>query len=256
VSAALLTLDNLTVAYDRHPAVHHVSGHFGQGSLTAIAGPNGAGKSTLLKAMIGELLPAEGHVAHRLARTDIGYLPQAAEINRRFPLSVLDTVLFGAWRSIGAFKGTGASDYRQASEALAAVGLAGFERRPIGSLSAGQFQRVLFARLLLQDAKVILLDEPFTAIDARTTRDLLDLVARWHGEGRTVIAVLHDLDQVRAHFPETLLLARELIGWGPTADVLSTHNLLKARMMAERWDEGAATCKAPMGGAMVRESGA
>lgn len=245
MSATLLTLDNLTVTYDRHPAVHHVSGQFRPGSLTAIAGPNGAGKSTLLKAMIGELRPAEGHVAHRLARTDIGYLPQAAEINRRFPISVLDTVLLGVWRSSGAFKGIGRNEYREASGALSAVGLSGFDRRPIGSLSAGQFQRVLFARLLLQDAKVILLDEPFTAIDARTTKDLLDLVGRWHGEGRTVIAVLHDLDQVRAHFPETLLLARELIGWGPTADVLSPHNLLKARMMAERWDEAAAICEAP-----------
>ena len=100
--------------------------------------------------------------------------------------------------------------------ALAAVELNDFQRRPIRSLSAGQFQRVLFARMLLQDARLILLDEPFTAIDARTTADLLDVVRAWHAEQRTVIAVLHDLEQVRAHFPETLLLARSGIAWGQT----------------------------------------
>lgn len=243
MSAPVIRLDNLTVSYDRHPAVHHLSGTFEPGSLTAIAGPNGAGKSTLLKAIMGELHPAEGRVEHRLQRTDFGYLPQAAEINRRFPISVLDTVLLGGWRSAGAFGRIAKQDAACARDALATVGLEGFEKRHIGSLSAGQFQRVLFARLLLQDARIILLDEPFTAIDARTTRDLLDIVVRWHGDGRTVIAVLHDFEQVRAHFPETLLLARRLIGWGPTQQVMSSANLLQARAMAERWDEDAEACE-------------
>ncbi|MFS8145391.1 metal ABC transporter ATP-binding protein [Rhizobium sp. BR 249] len=238
----LIRLDNLTVAYDRHPAVHHVSGSFASGSLTAIAGPNGAGKSTLLKAIMGELRPAEGRVEHRLGQAEFGYLPQAAEIDRRFPISVIDTVMLGAWKTSGAFGRIAPADVRRAGEALSAVGLEGFGGRHIGSLSAGQFQRVLFARLLLQDAGIILLDEPFTAIDARTTKDLLDIVVRWHGEGRTVIAVLHDFELVRAHFPQTLLLARELVGWGPTAEVMSPANLLKARAMAERWEEDAETC--------------
>lgn len=239
----ILRLENLTVAYDRHPAVHHISGEFHSGSLTAIAGPNGAGKSTLLKTIIGELRATEGRVVHGLKRTDFGYLPQAADINRRFPISVLDTVLLGAWKIAGAFGRIGDDETASARQALAAVGLEGFEKRPIGSLSAGQFQRVLFARLLVQDAKVILLDEPFTAIDARTTRDLLDIVARWHGEGRTVVAVLHDFDQVRAHFPQTLLIARELVGWGTTEHVMSAANLLRARAMAERWDENSEICE-------------
>ncbi|WP_434729863.1 metal ABC transporter ATP-binding protein [Rhizobium binae] len=242
MTPSMVRLDDLTVAYDRHPAVHHVSGAFAPGSLTAIAGPNGAGKSTLLKAIMGELRPAEGRVEHRLARTEFGYLPQVAEIDRRFPISVIDTVMLGAWKSRGAFGRMAPADVKKAGEALAAVGLDGFGRRHVGSLSAGQFQRVLFARLLLQDADVILLDEPFTAIDARTTRDLLDIVSRWHGEGRTVIAVLHDFELVRTHFPQTLLLARELVGWGPTGDVMSSANLMKARAMAERWDEDAAAC--------------
>ena len=243
MNAPVVSLSNLTVSYDRHPAVHHVTGQFTRGSLTAIAGPNGAGKSTLLKAIIGELRPAGGRIEHALQRVDIGYLPQAAEINRRFPITVLDTVLLGAWRHTGAFGSVRAADRDASRQALQAVGLAGFERRSIGSLSAGQFQRVLFARLLVQDAKVILLDEPFTAIDARTTRDLLEIVRNWHGEGRTVVAVLHDFDQVRQHFPQTLLIARELIAWGPTTDVMSAANLTRARAMAEHWDEGAAVCE-------------
>ena len=103
-------------------------------------------------------------------------------------------------------------------------------------------QRALFARLLLQDAPVILLDEPFTAIDERTTLDLLELVARWHGEKRTILAVLHDFELVRRHFPSTLLLAREPVAWGETADVLSAANLLRARRMVEAFDRDAHEC--------------
>ena len=217
-----IRLENVTVAYDRHPAVHHVSGQFEPGSLTAIVGPNGAGKSTLLKAMMGELARTEGRIdLGGLSPRDFGYLPQAADIDRRFPPSLAE----------------------KARQALTAVGLEGFERRAIGSLSAGQFQRVLFARLLLQDARVIVLDEPFTAIDARTTRDLLEIVRRWHDNGRTVIAVLHDFEQVRAHFPTTLLLARRAIAWGATDEALSPDNLRRARAMAEDWDEDAMVCK-------------
>ncbi|MGV1870583.1 metal ABC transporter ATP-binding protein [Agrobacterium rosae] len=242
-NAAVLTINNLTVAYDRHPAVHHISGSFAKGSLTAVAGPNGAGKSTLLKAIIGDIRASQGSVDHTLKRAEFGYLPQATDINRRFPISVLETVLLGTWKTAGAFGSVTQKDEKRAEEALATIGLSGFEKRSIGALSAGQFQRVLFARLLMQDASVILLDEPFTAIDARTTRDLLDIVTHWHGEGRTVVAVLHDFEQVRAHFPETLLIARELIAWGPTHQVMSPVNLLRARIMAERWDDTSDVCE-------------
>lgn len=241
--SAAIDLIDLTVAYERRPAVHHLNGRFAAGSLTAIVGPNGAGKSTLIKAIAGTLRPATGRVDRgALPTRDLGYLPQAAEIDRSFPLSVADTVAMGAWRSIGAFRRLGAARMGQVQEALQAVGLEGFEGRSVGSLSAGQFQRVLFARLLLQDAAVILLDEPFTAIDARTTADLLDLVQAWHGQGRTVIAVLHDLEQIREHFPQTLLMAREAIAWGDTTSALSPDNLRKARQMGEYWSADTALC--------------
>ena len=125
----------------------------------------------------------------------------------------------------------------------------GFMKRALVAslcLSVGQFQRVLFARLLLQDADLVLLDEPFAAIDTKTVGDLMDLIRRWRSENRTVVAVLHDLDQVRRDFPSSLLLARELVDCGPTARVLSSENLLRARAMAEAWDDHAGACEMPL----------
>lgn len=240
----LVALHGATFGYERHPAVHHLSGRLRAGSLTAVVGPNGAGKSTLLKGIMGMVRPLTGRVdLVGIGRADIAYLPQQAEVDRAFPVTVFDTVLLGHWRRFGAFGTVSAAARAEAAAALQRVGLAGFERRPIGSLSVGQFQRVLFARLLVQDARLILLDEPFAAIDDRTTADLLGLIAGWHREGRTVLVVSHDLEQVRAGFPETLLLAREPVAWGPTAEVLSAANLTRARAMAQAWDDHAGPCR-------------
>jgi zinc/manganese transport system ATP-binding protein len=242
-AAAPITLADVTVAYDRHPAVHHLSGRFGPGSLTAIVGPNGAGKTTLLRAITGAARLDAGRVdLGGLSASDIAYLPQQAALDRSFPIACRDVVLMGHWRRAGLFRRLGPGAREEAEAALGAVGLAGFGQRQIATLSAGQFQRLLFARVLLEDCPVVVLDEPFTAIDARTTADLLGVVSRWHGEGRTVIAVLHDHDLVRAHFPETLLLAREAIAWGGTEAVLTPANLLKARRMAEAWADHPGAC--------------
>ena len=217
-----LQFENTTLGYDRRPAVHHITGSVTSGSLLAVVGPNGAGKSTLLKGLAGTLKPLDGTIHFGdIARNDIAYLPQAADVDRSFPLSVFDLVSAGNWRKTGLFGGFRRSDRHAVSEALAGVGLAGFENRIIGTLSGGQLQRALFARLLLQDAKLILLDEPFTAIDTKTTADLLALIGRWHNEKRTIIAVLHDMDVVKEHFPQALLLAREPVAWGKTAQTLS-----------------------------------
>lgn len=241
-AGAAIQFDDLTLGYDRHPAVHHLSGRIAPGSLTAVIGPNGAGKSTLLKAVAGALKPLGGAVRLEGDRSRLAYLPQAAEIDRSFPLSLFDLVSTGLWRRTGLFGSVGRRDRLAIEEALAAVGLTGFEDRPIGTLSGGQMQRALFARLLLQDAGVILLDEPLTAIDARTSADLVALVQRWHAESRTVVAVLHDLDLARRVFPETLLIARETVAWGRTETVLTPENLLRARAMLEAHDPEAAPC--------------
>ncbi len=229
-----LTFNDVTFGYGQDPAVLDVQTEVREGSLTAIVGPNGAGKSTLLKGVMGTLSPVSGHVSFgAIQPEDIAYLPQQSEVDRSFPITVLDLVSMGLWRHIGPFGGLRRGHRARVSEAIAAVGLEGFERRAIGSLSGGQMQRVLFARLLLQDAQLVLLDEPFTAIDAKTTADLIDLIKRWHGEGRTVMAVLHDMDAVRSHFPDTILMARELVAHGPTDRVLTAENQFRARQMCE-----------------------
>jgi zinc/manganese transport system ATP-binding protein len=245
--AAQIKFHNVTLGYDRHPAVHHLNGEVATGALVAVIGPNGAGKSTLLRGLAGILKPLSGSIdLGGLDIRDIAYLPQTADIDRSFPISVFDFVGTGLWRSVGFFGGMGRAARDKIAQALAAVGLNGFENRSIGTLSGGQMQRMLFARVLLQDARLIVLDEPFNAIDAKTSADLLALVKRWHGEGRTVMAALHDMELVRNHFPETLLLARGPVAWGATADVLTAENLLVALRMCEAFDDSAAACAEDM----------
>ena len=242
-TSALLQFQDVTLGYDRHPAVHHLRGEVAPGALLAVVGPNGAGKSTLFRGLVGILKPLSGTIlTDGIDPKDIAYLPQTAEIDRSFPISVFDFVGTGLWRRIGFFGGIGKGVRQKIAQALAAVGLSGFENRGIGTLSGGQMQRMLFARVLLQDARLIVLDEPFNAIDAKTSADLLALVKQWHAEGRTVLAALHDMDLVRAHFPETLLLARGRVAWGATAEVLTDANLAEARRMCEAFDDAAATC--------------
>jgi len=239
----MITLHNLTVSYQRHPAVHHVSGQFAPGLATAIFGPNGAGKSTLLKTIMGALKPDSGSVDfHGISRRDLAYLPQQSEIDRSLPVSVIDLVSSGHWRQSGLFGRVGRQQDEASWNALVAVGLEDFATRPVSALSSGQFQRVLFARILVQDARLILLDEPFNAVDARTTQDLLQLVTHWQHEGRTVIAVLHDQAQVRSHFPQTLLMAREVIAWGATDTVLTEARLRHASETAAHWLAKAPLC--------------
>jgi zinc/manganese transport system ATP-binding protein len=263
MSAALpgpaISLHNLTVSYRQHPALHHLSGVFARGTLTAIIGPNGAGKSTLLKSIAG-LLPLVGsRAAHtaptqathqpsalhvHMPRAALAYLPQQNEIDRSFPITVRDCVLLGLWGRNGAWGRASPAQLAQVGAALHTVGLQGFEQRAVGTLSSGQMQRMLFARLIVQDAQLILLDEPFNAVDSKTSATLLALVLQWHREGRTVLAVLHDDALVQAHFPHTLLLARECIAWGTTAEVLTPTHLQRARAMAEAWDDDAPLCAA------------
>ena len=239
----VITLENLTVSYRQHPALHHISGHFAAGSLSAVIGPNGSGKSTLLKSIMGLEPTSGGTISLSTTPAQMAYLPQLAEVDRSYPISVLDCILQGFWHKHGAFCGLSESHLLQVQMAIKTVGLEGFERRPIGNLSSGQFQRVMFARMFVQDAQLILLDEPFNAVDSKTCATLLQLIEKWYQQKRTVIAVLHNDAQVRAHFPDTLLLAREVVAWGRTVDVLTPNNLHKARAMAEAWDEQADFCK-------------
>ncbi len=243
---AAITLEDVTLGYDRHPAVHHLDGVIEQGDLLAICGPNGAGKSTLLKGIAG-VLPLLGGAIARAGKDPraLAYLPQSAEIDRTFPIDVFDMVSMGFWRKTGLFGGVDRAARGKIFDAIGAVGLDGMEDRPIGALSGGQAQRMLFARIIVQDAPIILLDEPLTALDTRTADDLVHIVREWRAQGRTVVAVLHDFDLVRRVFPKSLLLAREKVAWGETADALTDANLARARQMCEAFDHQAGACARP-----------
>lgn len=237
MSAAAISLRQVALGWHGRSIVSGLSGDFAHGSLTAVVGANGSGKSTLLKTVMGLLPPLAGSVRHAVpCSRACAWLPQGAEVDRSFPLRVIDMVAMGAWQRVGAWGALSRREWDRAHEALDAVGLAGMGERTLDALSGGQFQRALFARLLLQDAAVFLLDEPFAAVDLETTQVLMDLVGRWHADGRTVIAVLHDLGMVRSHFPSALLLAGANAAWGPTAEVLTDSNLARARgRPAEEW---------------------
>ena len=237
-----LVFSDLTLGYSRHPAVHHLSGTVATGSLTAVVGANGSGKSTLMKGIVGVLKPMDGQIVNA-RNASIAYLPQQSELDRSFPARIVDLVSLGVWPKRGLLGRFTDEDRASVSRALSAVGLEGFEKRPIDTLSGGQLQRALFARVLVQDAEIILLDEPFNAMDTKTVVDLIALIKRWHGESRTIMVVVHDLNLVREHFPETLLLARQPVAWGDTLETLRPENLLRARRFDEAWHDNAPWCE-------------
>lgn len=241
---ASVVFSELTLGYNSHPAVHHLNGTLKSGSLTAILGPNGSGKSTLMKGIVGILKPMSGAVAITKDQ-HIAYLPQQSEVDKMFPARVIDLVSLGLWPKRGLMGRITSLDKMVLANALEAVGLTGFENRVLDTLSGGQMQRALFARVLAQDADLILLDEPFNAVDTKTVGDLVALITRWHEEKRTVVVVAHDAALVKQFFPDTLLLARQKIAWGPTAEVLNDDNLARARRFTEAWNENAAWCDEP-----------
>ncbi|QEY26473.1 metal ABC transporter ATP-binding protein [Neisseria zalophi] len=238
-----IVVDNLTVSYRRRPAVHHLDTEFSDGCMCAVFGPNGAGKSTLLKALMGLLKADTGNVRHvGLKRSDIAYLPQQSDVDRSQPITVFELAALGLWYEIGFFGRVNAKQRERVMQALERVGMAETANHQIAHLSNGQFQRVLFARMLAQDAKFLLLDEPFNAIDAGTTHVLLEVLHGCHQTGQSVIAVLHDYDQVRTYFPETLLIARKKIAEGATESVLTEENMQQANAVMQQ-HELEAWCK-------------
>lgn len=230
-------LEDLSVAYTQNPIVSKLSCHFDAPALWAIAGPNGAGKSTLLKTLLGIQKPQGGQITFNgFCPCDVAYLAQQNQLDRRFPLTVGDTIAMGLFREVGVFHKYTDDQQEKMQHALAQVGLSTFADIPLQALSGGQFQRVLFARVILQDAPVVFLDEPFTGVDSQTISDLIKLLQLWVQEGRLVIAVLHDLDLVQEYFPQTLLLARHFHQWGLTEKVLTKENMAAALAASRSWE--------------------
>lgn len=223
-----LVLEKVSVGHDRQPVLSGLDLRIATGSLVAVIGPNGAGKSTLLRTLAGELRPLAGRLQR--SNAELAWLPQHSTVDRSFPIDVQAFVAMGLWARSGAFDALPPDGHAQVARALQVVGLEGLARRSISALSGGQMQRVLFARMWVQEAGVMLMDEPFTAVDARTERDLLTLIHQWHAAGHTQLAVLHDLRLVRSHFPTTLLLSGNVVAYGPTAEILAPRHLARAGM--------------------------
>ncbi len=216
----MIELDNLVAGYEGVAITPSLSGVIHKGSMTAIVGLNGCGKSTLLKTLAGFIPPVSGVLRWSPTRPTIGWLAQRHALESQFPLTVLDVVSQGAWPRISLLRGLRNDVRRRIQAALARVGLTEMARTPIEALSGGQFQRMLFARVLVQRAPLVMLDEPFTGIDEATTHDLMTVIQEMHQQGQTVLAVLHDNQRVADYFPETLLLAPQNARWGLTHEVL------------------------------------
>jgi manganese/zinc/iron transport system ATP- binding protein len=231
-SAPLLEVHDLTVAYHRKPVLWDVDWALEGSSLVGVIGPNGAGKSTLIKAILGLLPMVSGAV--RIfgepidkVRRRIGYVPQRESVDWDFPVSVMDVVLMGTYGRLGWFRRPGRAERDWALTCLKEVGLADLADRQIGQLSGGQQQRTFLARALAQQADVYFMDEPMAGVDAATERVIFQLLQRLRGEGKTVIAVHHDLRTVPEYFDQVALLNMRLVASGPTSSVLTPDNLRK-----------------------------
>jgi zinc/manganese transport system ATP-binding protein len=234
-----IQVENVTVSYRHRPAIHHISIDFNSNEMWAIFGPNGAGKSTLLKAIMHLVRLDSGQIRWpQLQRSDIAYLPQQSDIDRSQPMSVFELVAMGLWYEIGFFSSVSTNMHHRILSVLNQVGMLQYKERSIAQLSNGQFQRVLLARMLIQNAKVLLLDEPFNAVDAATTFALLDILKAYQQQQQcTVITVLHDYEQIQAYFPNTLLIAREKIAAGKTDKVLTDQYLQQAAKAMQQYEQ-------------------
>ncbi|CNI24936.1 MULTISPECIES: ABC transporter ATP-binding protein [Yersinia] len=218
----MINLRNIEIGYEQHALTPPINGCFLAGSLTAIIGANGTGKSTLLKTLAGLQPTVSGQIAFTGGKApQIAYLPQQAELDKQFPIAVQDVVAMGCWPQSGLLGGINLQSRQRIKQALSIVGMQDMARWPVGELSGGQLQRVLFARLLVQQAPLILLDEPFTGIDSHTLQLLLEVIHRLHNEGRTIIAVLHDMSMVAEHFPHALWLTPQGYCWQSSEQVLA-----------------------------------
>ena len=224
----MLKLYNLTIGYNKHPVIHHINMHIEKGTSVAVIGPNGCGKSSLLKGIMSFIKPMEGRIECSIPQNNIAYLPQSSTVDKTFPMTTFELVASGLFYKKSFLSSVGKEDKIQVNKALEKVGLLGMADEPLKSLSGGQLQKSLFARLMIQDSELILLDEPFNAVDYKTTAELLKIIKMWISEGKTIVAVLHDLSQVRDYFAYTAILSRELIAYGKTKNVLNNENIEKA----------------------------
>lgn len=230
LSQSPLAIRGLTVSYGDKPAAFSVDATFQPGEMTAIIGPNGAGKSTLLKAALGIVRPLSGQITcwgRPLARerARIAYVPQRASVDWDFPTRVLDVVLMGQYRQLGLLGRVRTRHLDTALSCLRRVGMDGFADRQIGQLSGGQQQRVFLARALAQGADLYLLDEPFAGVDAATEKAIIAVLKELKSQGKTVVAVHHDLSTVPDYFDRVFLINTTRVAEGTVAEAFTEANL-------------------------------
>ncbi|MHA6483088.1 metal ABC transporter ATP-binding protein [Paenibacillus sp. strain BS8-2] len=231
-NGAPLSINGLSVAYQKKPVLRGVTFEIKEGELIGVIGPNGAGKSTMMKAALGLIPTIGGEVtvygrSLKSQRHLIGYVPQRESVDWDFPTNALDVVLMGTYGRLGWFRRPGAKEKAFALECLEKVGMADFADRQISQLSGGQQQRVFLARALAQDAKLYFMDEPFAGVDAATEKAIITLLQELKKQGKTVIVVHHDLATVEQYFDSVLLLNVEVQAYGPTATTFTQEQLQK-----------------------------
>ena len=231
-SKCILKVDHLSVAYDDTVVLKDVSFQIEQGTMTAIVGPNGAGKSTLIKAILN-IIPFKGkaeidNLPSKDALNNIAYVEQKINIDYNFPIKVRECVSLGVYPKVKLFHKLKKEHWKKVDEALKLVGLEQFSHRQISELSGGQFQRVLIARCLVQEAKYIFLDEPFVGIDSVSEEIIMDTLRKLKEKGHTILIVHHDLRKVHMYFDNVLLINKKLIAYGKTEETFTRENLTKA----------------------------
>jgi len=231
--ASALAIRGLTVFYDHKPAIFSVDATFRPGAMTAVIGPNGAGKSTLLKAALGIVKPLAGNaqifgepVAEQ--RHQLAYVPQRASVDWDFPARVSDVVGMGLYPKLGLLGRYSRRHRATVMECLARVGMETFANRQIGQLSGGQQQRVFLARALAQKPNLFLLDEPFAGVDAATETAIIRVLKELRSEGKTIVAVHHDLSTVPEYFDDVLILNVRKVSEGPVDQAFTKEALNKA----------------------------
>lgn len=228
-----IQINNLSVCYQGMMALNNISLTIPAGKITGIIGPNGAGKSTFLKGMLG-LVQAEsssiqiGSSNLKEEKKRIAYVEQRSLLDLSFPINVLEVVLLGSYPKLGLLKRPGKQEKNEALNALETVQLADFEKRQIGELSGGQLQRVFIARVLMQNADIIILDEPFVGIDMTSEKVIIDILKQLRDRGKTIIIVHHDLHKVSYYFDELIILNKELIANGPVSTTFTNRNIQEA----------------------------
>ncbi len=231
-TAPALELEGVTARYDGTLALDNVSLSVRRGDQVAVVGPNGAGKSTLFNIITGILKPQQGTVRIAGSGPDghicVGYVPQRNRIDWRFPVTVADVVMMGRVGKVGMLRRPGKRDRQLVEDALSEVDMLPFARRQIGELSGGQQQRVFLARVLAQEAELLLLDEPLAGLDIPSQEAILRILSQMRAARLTLLIATHDLNQAAEQFDQMILLNRRVVAYGPAAQVLTTENLARA----------------------------